>query len=196
MIRSLVQLLFNYSVLIVVAMIAFIPMVFIAMLIYINMGRPIFFKQKRPGLFAKAFIFYKFRTMTTGSGDDAERLTPLGRFLRCASLDELPQIINIAKGDMNWVGPRPLLMEYLDLYTLKQARRHLVKPGITGWAQINGRNSVSWDQKFEYDLWYIDNRSFLLDIKILLKTIVQVFKRTGISQQGHATADKFTGNES
>jgi sugar transferase EpsL len=177
-----------------------LPLIIIsALLVRCKLGSPIIFKQKRPGLNAKPFYLYKFRTMTDEKNENGEllpdevRLKPVGKFLRKLSLDELPQLINVIKGDMSLVGPRPLLMEYLDLYTPEQARRHEVKPGITGWAQVNGRNAITWDEKFKLDVWYVDNRSLMLDLKILWLTIGKVFKSEGISQQGHATMAKFKG---
>jgi sugar transferase EpsL len=175
-------------------------MLIIAALVRINHGSPIFFMQVRPGLHGKPFTMRKFRTMTNdggSSGDllpDSQRLTRLGKFLRSTSLDELPELFNVLKGEMSLVGPRPLLMEYLPLYTPEQARRHEVKPGITGWAQVNGRNAISWEEKFRLDVWYVDNRSFLLDLKILWLTLAKVFKREGISQEGQATMEKFQGS--
>lgn len=173
------------------------------LIIFINVkiGRPIFFKQKRPGLHAKPFIMYKFRTMKDiydANGQllsDGERLTEFGKFLRKYSLDELPELINVLRGDMSLVGPRPLLMEYLPLYTKEQARRHEVRPGITGWAQINGRNAISWEEKFKLDIWYVDHRSFWLDLKILFLTLFKVLKCDSINQKGHATASKFDGTK-
>lgn len=173
----------------------------LALLVRWKLGIPIFFCQQRPGLSGKPFILFKFRTMTDARDSegnlfaDGERLTPFGRFLRSSSLDELPELINVLKGDMSLVGPRPLLMEYLPLYTPEQARRHDVRPGITGWAQVNGRNALSWDAKFKLDVWYVNHLSFLIDMKILLMTFVKVFKRDGISQDGQATMEKFTGVE-
>ena len=166
------------------------------------MERPIFFCQERPGLNGNLFIFYKFCTMTgivnaTGQHlPDEQRLTRWGKFLRRTSIDELPSLINVIKGDMSLVGPRPLLVEYLDLYTPEQARRHEVKPGITGWAQINGRNAISWEEKFKLDVWYVNNQSFFLDLKILIITIWKVFKGEGINQKGQATMEYFTGGRS
>lgn len=162
--------------------------------------RPLFFSQVRPGLDGKPFRLYKFRTMTDARdrfGDllpDIERMTPLGRFLRSTSLDELPTLWNVIKGDMSLVGPRPLLMEYLPLYSPEQNRRHDVWPGMTGWAQVNGRNAISWEDKFKFDVWYIENWSLWLDIKILWITFIKVFKREGISQEGHPTMEPFRGN--
>jgi lipopolysaccharide/colanic/teichoic acid biosynthesis glycosyltransferase len=166
-----------------------------------DMGSPVLFRQTRPGLNGQPFQMVKFRTMrdaTDSSGNplpDSERLTNFGRFLRSSSLDELPELWNVLRGDMSLVGPRPLLMEYLSLYSPKQARRHEVRPGVTGWAQINGRNSVSWDEKFEFDVWYVNNRTFWLDLKIIWLTIRKVFKRDGISAAGEATMPKFKGNK-
>jgi lipopolysaccharide/colanic/teichoic acid biosynthesis glycosyltransferase len=165
-----------------------------------RLGAPVIFVQVRPGMGGNPFRMYKFRTMTDGRGEDgkllpdAERLTPLGRLLRASSLDELPELYNVLKGDMSLVGPRPLLMEYLPLYSVDQARRHEVRPGITGWAQVNGRNAVSWERKFELDVWYVDNHSLRMDLKILWMTMRKVIKREGISAAGEATASKFTGN--
>lgn len=171
----------------------------IALLVRFKHGSPILFRQQRPGLDGKPFTLYKFRTMTDARDaegnllPDAERLTSFGRFLRRTSLDELPELINVLKGDMSLVGPRPLLMRYLELYTPEQARRHEVRPGITGWAQINGRNAVSWEEKFRLDVWYVDNVSLWLDLKILFLTAWKVLKKEGISQDGHATMPEFTG---
>lgn len=174
----------------------------ISILIYLIMGRPIFFKQVRPGLHGKPFVLYKFRTMLdlrdqTGKMlPDERRLTSFGRWLRSTSLDELPVLFNVLKGDMSLVGPRPLLMEYLDRYTPEQARRHEVKPGITGWAQINGRNAISWEEKFALDVWYVDNWSLLLDFRIIFLTILKVLKHEGISADGHVTMPEFRGSKS
>jgi len=172
-----------------------------AMAVAVYMGRPIFFKQKRPGYRGRPFTIYKFRTMTEAltpagaTAPDAERLTPFGRFLRKTSLDELPELWNVFKGDMSLVGPRPLLMEYLDRYTPEQARRHEVLPGITGWAQIHGRNSLSWEERFARDIWYVENRSIGLDLRILFTTIWKVLKSEGISAEGYATMPEFRGSE-
>ncbi len=169
-------------------------------LIWINLGSPIIYRQLRPGLNGKPFTMYKFRTMRDAVGEngltlpDEFRLTNFGKFLRSTSLDELPELWNVLKGEMSLVGPRPLLMEYLPLYSVEQARRHDVLSGITGWAQINGRNSLSWEQKFKLDVWYVDNHSFFLDLKILLLTVKKIFIREGISADGVATMNKFTGN--
>jgi lipopolysaccharide/colanic/teichoic acid biosynthesis glycosyltransferase len=170
-------------------------------LVYFAHGRPVLFRQIRPGYKGKPFTIYKFRTMTNQrdrSGNllpDEARLTRLGRFLRSTSLDEIPELINILKGEMSWVGPRPLLMQYLDRYTAEQARRHDVLPGITGWAQINGRNALTWKDKFNFDVWYVDHWSLSLDIKILLLTLWKVITREGINQPGHATAEEFMGTK-
>lgn len=172
--------------------------ILIGILVRFDLGAPLLFYQLRPGKNAKAFRMIKFRTMrNVCDGNplpDAERLTQLGRFLRSTSLDELPGLLSVLKGDMSLVGPRPLLMEYLPLYSPEQARRHEVRPGITGWAQVNGRNALSWDEKFALDLWYIDNRSLMLDLKILLLTVRKVLVRDGISAVGEATMPKFTGS--
>lgn len=165
-----------------------------------KMGSPVLFRQVRPGLGGKPFEMVKFRTMkdaVDAAGNplpDSERLTPFGQFLRSSSLDELPELWNVLKGDMSLVGPRPLLMEYLPLYSPEQYRRHEVRPGVTGWAQINGRNSLSWDEKFKLDVWYVDNRSLWLDIKILFLTVKKVLIRDGISAEGEATMTRFEGN--
>lgn len=167
-----------------------------------DMGSPVLFRQTRPGLHGKPFQMVKFRTMrnaTDAEGKplpDAERLTKLGQFLRSSSLDELPELWNVLKGEMSLVGPRPLLMEYMPLYSVEQARRHEVRPGVSGWAQVNGRNAISWDEKFALDVWYVDNRSLWLDLKIIWLTIRKVIKRDGISAAGEATMSKFTGNGS
>jgi sugar transferase EpsL len=176
--------------------------IIISFLTYMNLGTPIFFFQNRPGFEGKIFKLIKFRTMVnevneTGSLiDDEKRITPFGHFLRSSSLDELPELLNVIIGDMSLVGPRPLLEEYLDLYDDFELRRHEVKPGITGWAQINGRNHLSWRQKFELDIWYVDNHSILLDIKILVLTILKVLKREGITEEGKVSAQKFKGHQS
>ncbi len=162
-----------------------------------KIGAPVLFRQARPGLRGRPFTIYKFRTMTDKRGErgellpDGERLTRLGRFLRKTSLDELPELFNVLKGDMSIVGPRPLLMQYLDLYTPEQARRHEVKPGITGWAQVNGRNAISWEDKFKLDVWYVDHQSFWLDLTIIFMTVWKILKREGISQPGQATMEEF-----
>jgi sugar transferase EpsL len=167
----------------------------VALIIKVKMGSPILFRQKRPGKNGKPFTLYKFRTMVADfRGDDEQRLTPLGGFLRKYSLDEFPQLLNVLKGDMSLVGPRPLLMEYLSLYSAEQRIRHNVRPGITGWAQVNGRNAISWDEKFKLDVWYVQNQTLLLDIKILAMTFIKVMKKEGIHQQDHVTMEKFKGS--
>ena len=185
-----------------IALIVFSPiMIIVAIIVYIKLGSPIIFKQDRPGKDGKVFKMYKFRTMLDSYNKfgealpDEERLTTFGKILRSTSLDELPELINVIKGDMSLVGPRPLLVEYLELYSEEQNRRHDVRPGITGWAQVNGRNSISWDEKLNLDVEYVDNLSFILDIKILFLTVYKVFKRDGINQDGNVTIEKFTGNK-
>ena len=175
--------------------------VVVSLLIFFKMGSPILFRQKRPGYKEKIFGIYKFRTMTNEKDEfgnllpDYKRLIGIGKFIRSTSLDELPQLFNVLKGEMSFVGPRPLLEEYLPLYNEKQKRRHDVKPGITGWAQVNGRNAISWEQKFDYDVWYVDNQSFWLDIKILWLTFLKVVKRSDISSSTSSTMEKFTGSK-
>lgn len=177
-----------------------VPMATIALLVRLNLGSPVLFRQRRPGRDGRPFEIYKFRTMTdgrSGSGEplaDSARLKRLGRFLRRTSLDELPEFFNVLKGDMSLVGPRPLLMEYLDLYSPEQARRHEVRPGMTGWAQVNGRNALSWEEKFEHDTWYVDHWSLRLDLKILLSTMMVVARGRGVSQPGKATVEYFKGS--
>ena len=179
-----------------------LPLLLLMALIRRRLGSPVFFRQTRPGLHGQPFEMVKFRTMTDTRGPDgallpdAVRLTPFGRFLRSTSLDELPELWNVLKGDMSLVGPRPLLMEYLPLYSPQQARRHEVRPGITGWAQVNGRNALGWDEKFKLDVWYVDHRSLWLDIKILWLTVKKVLVREGISAAGEATMPRFTGGKS
>lgn len=171
----------------------------IAILVLLKLGAPIFFRQQRPGLNGKPFMLLKFRTMTDEQDEDgnllpdSERLTKFGVFLRSTSLDELPALINVLNGDMSLVGPRPLLMQYLNRYTPEQTRRHEVRPGITGWAQVNGRNSISWEEKFEKDIWYVNNLSFILDLKIIFLTVIHVFQRDGINEEGQATVQEFMG---
>jgi lipopolysaccharide/colanic/teichoic acid biosynthesis glycosyltransferase len=179
-----------------------LPLLALAWLIRKKLGSPVLFSQVRPGLHGKPFTMVKFRTMTDERGTDgdllpdAQRLTPFGRFLRSSSLDELPELWNVLRGDMSLVGPRPLLVEYLPLYTPEQARRHEVRPGITGWAQVNGRNAISWADKFALDVWYVDHSSLWLDVKILWRTVRKVLVRDGISAAGEATMSKFTGSDS
>jgi sugar transferase EpsL len=181
--------------LLILSPILFVISVFVA----ISYGTPIIFRQQRPGHYGKPFWVYKFRTMTNARDadnhllPDSKRITRLGQFLRSYSLDELPELFNVLRGEMSWVGPRPLLMQYLERYSPEQARRHDVLPGITGWAQINGRNALTWEEKFKMDVWYVDHWSFGLDIKILLITAVKVLRREGINQPGHATAEEFMG---
>ena len=171
-----------------------------ALVVHFGIGRPVLFRQPRLGLRGELFTFLKFRTMTDAVDvhdnllPDEARLTPAGRVLRRLSLDELPQLLNVIKGDMSLVGPRPLLPEYLPLYDAQQARRHEVRPGITGWAQVNGRNAVTWEERFKLDVWYVDHRSFWLDLKILVLTVWRVFQAQGVSQPGCATMPRFTGN--
>ena len=173
----------------------------LAILVRVRLGSPIRVRQLRPGFRGKPFVMYKFRTMTEDEDNegvllpDEKRLTSFGRFLRSTSLDEFPELLNIIKGDMSLVGPRPLLVEYLQRYSPEQARRHEARPGLTGWAQVNGRNAISWEEKFAYDVWYVDNRTFWLDLKILFLTLVQIVRRDGISREGHATMPVFYGTE-
>jgi len=174
---------------------------FLVVLVFLKIGSPIFFRQTRPGLDGKPFALIKFRTMLDAMDKegnplpDDQRMTPFGKFLRSTSLDELPELWNVLRGNMSLVGPRPLLMEYLPLYNDKQQRRHEVRPGVTGWAQVNGRNSLSWEERFKLDVWYVDNQSFLLDLKILFMTVKKVLVRDGISAEGEVTMSKFTGNQ-
>ncbi|MFC5401551.1 sugar transferase [Cohnella soli] len=182
------------------AVVALSPVLLIvAALVRLKLGSPVLFRQTRPGRFGKPFHVLKFRTMTDRRDSEGQllpdeaRLTPFGKMLRRLSLDELPQLLNVVKGDMSLVGPRPLLMEYLSLYTPEQARRHDVRPGITGWAQVNGRNAISWEDKFRLDCWYVGNQSLALDLKIMALTALKVVRREGIAQDGHATVGKFTG---
>ena len=186
----------------IVLIIVFSPFyIVVSILILVKMGRPILFRQKRPGFNEKIFGIYKFRTMTNDTDKDGnllpdeQRLLGLGKTIRSLSLDELPQIFNVLKGEMSFVGPRPLLVQYLPLYNDRQKKRHDVKPGITGWAQVNGRNAISWKQKFEYDVWYVENQSFCLDIKILWLTFLKVVKRSDISSDSSATMEVFKGSK-
>ena len=195
-----VKRLFDFSVAASALFVLSLLLLVLAFLVFINLGRPVFFRQLRPGIGGLPFRMVKFRTMSSDIGTDGQplpdavRLTPFGRLLRVTSLDELPELWNVLKGEMSLVGPRPLLMEYLPLYDSEQARRHEVRPGITGWAQVNGRNAISWEEKFKLDVWYVDNRSFWLDIKILWMTVKKVLVRDGISAEGEATMTKFKGN--
>jgi sugar transferase EpsL len=195
-----VKRLFDISVSLI-SLITLSPLIFVlTMLVRIKLGSPVLFRQQRPGLYGRPFGLLKFRTMTDARATsgvllpDAKRLTSFGRFLRAASLDELPELFNVLKGDMSLVGPRPLLMQYLDRYTPEQARRHDVRPGITGWAQVNGRNAITWEEKFKLDVWYVDNRSLWRDIKIIGMTIWKILKREGISHPGQATMEEFRGS--
>jgi lipopolysaccharide/colanic/teichoic acid biosynthesis glycosyltransferase len=177
------------------------PLAIVAWKIHRKMGNPVFFRQMRPGMYGEPFELLKFRTMTNELDpygqllSDAKRLTNFGQFLRATSMDELPALWNVFRGDMSLVGPRPLLMEYLPFYSTEQARRHNMRPGITGWAQVNGRNALSWEEKFRLDVWYVDNQSFLLDLKIIFLTAKKVLLRDGISAAGEATMPRFTGNQ-
>jgi len=188
---------FDFIISLVLLLFCFAPMVLIAFFIFAKLGRPVLFMQERPGLNEKKFKLYKFRSMreiVDKEGQilrDEERLTQFGKFLRSTSLDELPELINILKGDMSFVGPRPLLPEYLPYYNAEQKKRHSVRPGLTGWAQINGRNATSWEQRFQYDCEYVQRQSLLFDLQILLKTFLIVFKREGVTHQGHVTMPRF-----
>lgn len=195
MLKRSLDILISLSAIIVLSPVLLI----VSILVYFKLGAPIFFVQERPGLNEKVFKMIKFRSMrnsTDKNGNllsDAERLTRFGRILRSTSLDELPELINVLKGDMSLVGPRPLLVEYLPLYNEEQRKRHTVRPGITGWAQINGRNAILWNKKFELDIWYVENQSLLLDIKIILMTVEKVFNKSGINQDDNVTMERFTG---
>ena len=177
-----------------------LPLALLALLIRVKLGSPVLFRQQRPGLHGQPFLMVKFRTMTDACGPDgallpdAQRMTALGRWLRATSLDELPELWNVLKAEMSLVGPRPLLVEYLTLYTAEQARRHEVRPGITGWAQVNGRNAIDWAQRFKLDVWYVDHQTLWLDLRILWLTLRKVWRREGISAEGEATVAKFKGN--
>ena len=192
--------LFDFTAAFVALLLLCLPLLALTLLVRRKLGRPAFFRQVRPGLHGKPFEMGKFRSMTDARGPDgallpdADRLTPFGRFLRASSLDELPGLWNVLKGDMSLVGPRPLLVEYLPLYSPTQARRHEVRPGITGWAQVNGRNALGWEEKFALDVWYVDHRSLWLDLKILWLTVKKVLVRDGISAAGEATMARFTGS--
>ena len=191
---------FDFIVSVNLIFVLIIPLLILAFYIKLKLGSPILFKQIRPGKFGIPFVIYKFRSMTSDTDDagnllpDAERLTPLGRWLRSSSLDELPGLWNVLKGEMSLVGPRPLLIEYIPLYSSEQFRRHEVKPGITGWAQVNGRNALTWEDKFAFDVWYVDNRSFILDMRILWMTAKKVFRQEDINAIGEATVSRFIGN--
>lgn len=192
--------LFDFLLALLALLLLALPLVALILLIRRKLGSPVLFLQVRPGLQGRSFTMVKFRTMTDERGPDgallpdAHRLTTFGRFMRANSLDELPELWNVLRGDMSLVGPRPLLMQYLSLYTPEQARRHEVRPGVTGWAQVNGRNAISWEEKFKFDVWYVDNRSLWLDVKILWLTVKKVAVRDGISAAGEATMPAFTGS--
>ena len=192
---------FDFCVAFTVLVMAMPVMALIAILLAASIGRPVLFRQQRPGLRAQPFMLYKFRTMSERRDAQGEllgdelRLTTVGSILRRLSLDELPQLFNVLKGDMSLVGPRPLLMEYLPLYSTEQARRHDVRPGITGWAQVNGRNAVAWEARFALDVWYVEHQSFKLDLRILWLTVLRVLRSDGINQPGAATMQKFTGGQ-
>ena len=189
----------DYAIVVSAFMICAPVMAIIALLLRASLGKGVFFCQVRPGLHGKLFKIYKFRTMTNRKDEkgcplpDSERLTRLGRFLRSSSLDELPELFNVLKGEMSIVGPRPLLVQYLDRYTPEQMRRHEAKPGITGWAQVNGRNAINWEEKFKLDVWYVDHQSLRLDLKIIALTLLKVVQREGISHPGQATMEEFMG---
>ena len=193
--------LFDLIISLLLLTIFFIPMCVIAIMIFLGMGSPVVFKQKRPGIYGKIFSIYKFRTMTNETDHSGvllpnnKRTTKTGNLLRKLSLDELPQLFNVLKGDISLVGPRPLLLDYLELYTPEQARRHDVKPGITGWAQVNGRNAISWEDKFKYDVWYVDNQSFWLDLKIIFMTALKVIKSDGVNKSEGVTMERFKGTK-
>ena len=194
---NVLKVLLNRSVdivLLAVTAVVWLPLVLIvALAVRLGMGRPVFFRQLRAGLHGRPFDVMKFRTMKLGDGSDRERLTPFGRGLRATSLDELPQILNVLRGDMALVGPRPLPIRYLSRYTSEQARRHAVRPGITGWAQINGRNAVSWEEKFKLDVWYVEHRSVWLDLRVLGLTVLKVLRREGVAGAGEETMGEFLG---
>lgn len=190
----------DFAVTVAALLLAAPLLLFIAIAVRVNLGSPVLFRQQRPGLRGRPFTMVKFRTMRDAIGrdgrplPDADRLTAFGRLLRSTSLDELPELWNVLRGDMSLVGPRPLLMEYLDRYTPEQARRHEVRPGVTGWAQVHGRNALSWEERFHLDVWYVDHRSFRLDLQILIRTFTIVLRRTGVSAKGEATMSAFKGN--
>lgn len=198
---AMIKRLFDIVVSAVMLLLMLLLIAVLALLVRYNLGSPVIFRQTRPGLEGLPFEMVKFRTMLTACDprgeplSDHQRMTGLGGFLRSTSLDELPELWNVLKGDMSLVGPRPLLMEYLPLYSKEQLRRHEVRPGVTGWAQVNGRNNLSWDERFKMDVWYVDNQSFWLDLKILFITVKKVLFREDINQSGHATAEKFKGNK-
>jgi len=195
-----VKRLFDFSVALVALLILSLPMMVVTVLVCVKLGRPVFFRQVRVGKNAKPFMMYKFRTMLDTvdvNGEplpDAQRITKFGSALRSSSLDELPGLWNVLKGEMSLVGPRPLLVEYVPLYSTEQAKRHIVLPGITGWAQVNGRNALSWERKFELDVWYVERQSLLLDLKILALTVKKILIKEGINAEGEVTMSKFTGS--
>jgi lipopolysaccharide/colanic/teichoic acid biosynthesis glycosyltransferase len=197
----MIKRLFDFFIALIALVLLLLPLVCLTWLVRQKLGSPVFFLQKRPGMHSKPFTMVKFRTMTDELGPDGQllsddlRLGSFGRFLRASSLDELPELWNVLKGDMSLVGPRPLLMEYLPLYSNEEARRHEVRPGITGWAQVNGRNSINWVDKFELDVWYVDHQSLFLDVRILWLTVRKVLAREGISASGEETMPKFTGSK-
>ncbi len=198
---AVVKRVFDFSAALAALVVLSPLMLIVALLVRIKLGSPVLFRQERPGLDCRIFTMYKFRTMTARTHDeqgrllpDEQRLTNFGRRLRATSLDELPELLNVLKGEMSLVGPRPLMVKYLERYTPEQNRRHEVKPGLTGWAQIHGRNNLTWEQKFAYDVWYVDHRSFWLDVKILAITAWHVIARKDVAQEGHATVDEFMGN--
>ncbi|PUE67485.1 undecaprenyl phosphate N,N'-diacetylbacillosamine 1-phosphate transferase [Arcobacter lacus] len=199
--RKMLKILFDKTLALFLIIIFSPVYIVVSLLILLKMGSPILFRQKRPGKDEKIFGIYKFRTMTNEKDKDGnllpddQRLIGIGKFIRSTSLDELPQLFNVLKGEMSFVGPRPLLIEYLDLYDETQKKRHNVSPGITGWAQVNGRNAISWEQKFNYDVWYVENQSFWLDMKIIWMTFLKVIKRSDISSNTSATMEKFTGSK-
>jgi lipopolysaccharide/colanic/teichoic acid biosynthesis glycosyltransferase len=199
--KSLIKRLFDLLISLLLLILLSPVMLVVAALVRVKLGKPVLFSQERPGLHGKLFRLYKFRTMRDAYDDqgkllpDEQRLTKFGRFLRASSLDELPELVNVLKGEMSLVGPRPLLVAYLERYTPEQARRHEALPGITGWAQVNGRNALTWEDKFRLDVWYVDHQSLWLDIKILFLTLWKAFKREGINAPGSATAPEFMGSD-
>lgn len=199
---KLIRRIFDFLVALAALLVLWPVLLVLAVLVRVKLGRPVLFCQQRPGLHGRPFTMFKFRTMITRTHDDQgrllpddRRLTPFGLWLRATSLDELPELFNVLRGDMSLVGPRPLMMKYLDRYTPEQFRRHEVKPGITGWAQIHGRNNMTWEEKFEYDVWYVDHWNLWLDLKILFLTFWQVLRREGVSKEGHVTVDEFMGTK-
>jgi len=200
MYRNFIKPFFDKLIALIALLVASPIFILVALLLAIFQNGKVFFTQRRPGKNEKIFMLVKFKTMRDDKDEkgellpDADRLTWIGKIVRKTSMDEIPQLLNILKGDMSFIGPRPLLVEYLSLYNSEQAKRHQVTPGITGWAQVNGRNTISWAKKFEYDVWYVNNQSFWLDLKIIFMTIFKVFKAEGISAEGAATIEKFTGN--